>query len=153
MAKINAQRPPFKPRAATALFLQVPYDDWPRIKIGEKTEFRTRAFVMSAAPRFLPTPIVAYVVNGLGEADCRVMVLEDKRYEPLFNIAEDAEAVAREGYESYDHFRRYWRARHGGEYWPSRKVHVWRVRPWCEEDSADLGATVVGWLYGEYFDL
>ena len=138
---------------ASTTFLRVPHHDWPRVKIGEKTEFRTRhrerLAIISVKP---PTPVVAYTENTLGEFEFKVMVLEGYKYEPLFNISMDPEAVAREGFPSYDEFRRYWRARTGGTYMPVEKVWVWRLRPVGEDDLAMLGRTLVDYLYGRYME-
>lgn len=144
---------PWSQRQASTLFLRVPYDDWPRVKIGEKTEFRTKP---REGARLLtvktPTPVVAYAVSpSRGVHDGQLMVLERRRYEPLFAIAEDEEAIRREGFESYDEFRRYWRKRRKGVYRPMEKVYVWRVRRLGDfSDLTALGLVLMGHLYGEF---
>jgi hypothetical protein len=139
-------------RQALTCFLRVPAEDWPRVKIGEKTEFRTRhrerVALVSIKP---PTAVVAYADEGEGH-DWQVMVLEEYRYEPLFSITFDAEAVEREGFASYDDFRRYWRKREGGVYMPAEKVWVWRLRPMETGDTAMLGISLLHHLYGRFLD-
>jgi hypothetical protein len=142
---------PYRQRQASTLFLRVPNVDWTRVKIGEKTEFRTMpkesSRLISAKT---PTPVVAYTVDGLGRYDAQLMVLEDHRYEPVFAIADDPDAIAREGFESYDHFRRYFRKRTKGVYRPMQPVHVWRVRRWAHYDHQRFGLRLLAHLYGDW---
>lgn len=142
----------FPRHQASTRFLRVPTADWSRVRIGEKTEFRTRPRESS---RLLtcntPTPVVAYASGSLFMGPrTQLMVLEERKYEPLFNIAEDAEALAREGFPSYDHFRRYWRARNGGRYVPMQRVWVWRVRRFVSDDFERMGVALLRELYGEH---
>lgn len=142
---------PYTQRHASTLFLRVPALDWPRVKIGEKTEFRTLPRESSrVALAKCPTLVVAYERTGLGHYDAQTMVLEEHRYEPLFAISDDAEGIGREGFDSYDHFRRYWRARRHGVYRPMEKVHVWRLRPLRGGDVEFFGARLVDHLYGDW---
>lgn len=151
---------PYAQHQAFTQFLRVPFIDWPRVKIGEKTEFRTKPRESSRILRAnTPTPVVAYAINGSGEYDRKLMVLEEHRYEPLFAISDDSEAIAREGFETYDHFRRYWRKRRKGVYRPMERVHVWRVRrfhlgtdPFEADDESTLGVALFEHLYGDYLD-
>jgi len=144
---------PYHQSAAVTLFLRVPYVDWTRVKVGEKTAFRTRPGERSARVQHteLPTPIVAYATNGHGWYDRLLMVLEGHRVEPLFLATEDSEAIAREGFPTHHHFRRYWRKRRGGIYRPAELVHVWEVRRWEESDHVDMGRLLVDRLYGDFF--
>lgn len=138
---------------ASTLFLRVPAVDWPRVRIGEKTEFRTMPRESSRLlTAYLPTPVVAYSTGSgpFRETVHELMVLEERKHEPLFAISEDAEALAREGFESYDLFRRYWRARQRGVYRPMQKVWVWRVRRWESGDVIRQGAALLRQLYGEH---
>ena len=132
------------------LFLQVPADDWTRVKYGQKTEFRTtradKAMMLSGVE--YPTPVVAY--NAEDAADRLLMVLVEHRFEPLFNVSLNHGSWEREGFESYDHFRREWRARHGGEYHPMEQVHVWQIRRWERADYKNMAIRVLNQLYG-YF--
>lgn len=142
---------PYTQRSMSTLFLRVPRVDWARVKIGEKTEFRTQANeAVRIAKANTPTPVVAYSISLNRDHDAQLMVLERHRYEPLFAIAEDVEAIRREGYETYDEFRRYWRARLKGIYRPMQKVHVWRVRPWTETDELHFGPELLKRLYGDF---
>lgn len=142
---------PYPRHQVSTRFLSVPVGDWPSVHAGIKTEFRTRP---RGASRLLtvnlPTPVVAYSAPKFGPLACRLMVLTYRAYEPLFNIAEDEEALARENCETYDAFRAYWRARNKGRYVPLQKVWVWRVRRWEESDREVLGRQMIGELYGEH---
>lgn len=143
----------YRQHKASTLFLRVPVLDWPRVKVGEKTEFRTRPGEGSSLLRVnAPTPVVAYrPATQTQPIDGKIMVLLERRYEPLFNISTDPEAVRREGFETYDEFRRYWRKRRKGVYRPMEQVHVWRVRPWeGQHDLVRFGVTLLGRLYGEF---
>lgn len=142
---------PYTQRHASTLFLRVPTMDWARVKIGEKTEFRTRLREGShLVAANTPTPVVAYTKSSLGY-DSKLMVLVEHKREPLFAIADDPEAIGREGFEDYDHFRRYWRKRRKGVYRPMELVHVWRVRPWDEKwDMGRFGNYLIGHLYRDW---
>lgn len=144
---------PYPQHTAATLFLRVPVEDWTRVKIGEKTAFRTvpGQRVARLQNTELPTPVVAYALSHMGEYDCLLMVLEGHRVEPLFNAMDDPEAIAREGFPTHHHFRRYWRKRRGGVYRPLEIVHVWEVRPWEESDFADMGRHVLQRLYGDFY--
>lgn len=132
-------------------FLEVPGDDWLRIEHGEKTEFRTTEYNsgMTVDKVRFPTPVVLYADRGSGKHWRRLMVMDAHRYEPLFNISDDPEGVAREGFESYDHFRRYWRAK-SGSYNPMQMVHVWQVHRPEPGDYAVMGLLLFKRLYGDY---
>lgn len=150
---------PFPRHQVSTRFLYVPAEDWPRVRLGEKTEFRTRpregSNLLTCA---LPTPVVAYSrrMNGdVSSHSTKLMVLTHRSLEPLFNISENPEALAREGFESYDDFRRYWRARNGGRdnnrFQPMQRVYAWRVRPfeaWLDHET--LGVALLTELYGEH---
>lgn len=145
---------PFPRHQASTRFLRVPAVDWPAVRIGAKTEFRTRP---RDGSRLLtcntPTPVVAYTTSStpLRELRTQLMVLLERRYEPVFSIAEDADALAREGFDDYAHFRRYWRKRNGGRYVPMQRVWVWRLRSWDKHsDPSDLGCQLIHDLYGEH---
>lgn len=154
MAGLIGNHPkPYTQRAAVTLFLRVPIMDWPRVKVGEKTAFRTvpGQRVARLHNTRLPTPVVAYSRSNFGESDRLLMVLEGHRVEPLFNAMEDPEAIAREGFPTHHHFRRYWRKRRGGVYRPMEIVHVWEVRLWQQSDYVDMGQELLGRLYGEFY--
>jgi hypothetical protein len=144
---------PYPQRTAVTLFLRVPIADWLRVKVGEKTAFRTVPGQRVARVQHteLPTPIVAYALSDAGEYDCTLMVLEGHRVEPLFNAMDDPEAIAREGFVNHHHFRRYWRKRRGGIYRPMEMVHVWELRLWCEDDFEDMGKLALQRLYGDFY--
>jgi hypothetical protein len=141
----------YRQRSRSTLFLRVPVGDWTKVKVGEKTEFRTMpgagSSMMAVNP---PTPVVAYTVNRSGQYDAQLMVLLARRVEPLWEISGNPEALAAEGFESYDVFRRYWRARQKGVYRPLQLVTVWRVRRAWPSDRADFGVKLFDDLYGEF---
>lgn len=142
---------PYMQRKASTLFLRVPVEDWPRVVIGEKTEFRTLPREGSVLHKaYLPTPVVAYCVRPVDQYVNKLMVLLERRIEPVFAISDDPAAIAREGFESYDEFRRYWRKRRKGAYRPMERVQVWRVRPYTEGDMTILGAQMFRRLYGDF---
>lgn len=142
---------PYTQRFASTLFLRVPTGDWTQVKIGEKTEFRTMPGESSRLLKsYTPTPVVAYSITGSGVYDKKLMVLESWRREPLFEINNDLDALARENMASYDAFRRYWRARQHGVYRPLQIVHVWRVRQFLDKDIVAEGARLLRRLYGEF---
>lgn len=145
-------------RRVSTQFLRVPSMDFPAVRIGVKTEFRTMPREGSNIVRNAnyPTPVIAYATayGPLRELRHKLMVLESHKFEPLFAIAEDREALAREGFPSYPEFRRYWRARQKGVYRPMQKVHVWRVRPFSIEQGDGLlfGLMLLERVYGDYID-
>ena len=144
---------PYTQRTAVTLFLRVPLVDWLRVKIGDKTAFRTVPGQRAARVQHteMPTPIVAYALSAMQEYDCALMVLENHRVEPLFAAMDDPNAIAREGFANHHHFRRYWRKCRGGIYRPMEMVHVWEVRPWQESDFDDMGRLLLGRMYGEFY--
>lgn len=125
--------------------------------VGEKTEFRTRPREGSnLIVCKLPTPVVAYTKRGasVDAGSARMMVLIERRLERLFDISENPEALVREGFDSHDEFRGYWKRRNGGVYKPSQRVYVWRVRPFdAHADEDTLGRGLFRELYGEHLVL
>jgi hypothetical protein len=142
---------PYRQREARTLFLRVPYIDWTKVKVGEKTEFRTAPHESSKITMAnTPTPVVAYATND-DFYDAKLMVLEARRHEPLWEIANDFVGLAREGYaEDYEGFRRYWRKRQKGVYKPLQMVWVWQVTPFLESDIIVEGSRLLRRLYGEF---
>lgn len=147
----NAPRP-YRQRSASTLFLRVPSVDWARVRVGEKTEFRTLPHESSRLLKtYTPTPVVAYSRDGRGNYEQLLMVLEERRFEPVFNLATDPEGVRREGFESYDEWRRYWRKRRRGVFRPMERAYVWRVRFFdAEPDMLLMGELLMDRLYGDY---
>lgn len=145
---------PLPKREASTQYLRVPIEDWTQVKVGAKTAFRTpatRPVPTTVWRQELPTPVVAYAGNRVVGNDYVLMVLEGYRMEPVFECVSDPEAIAREGFPSQDHFRRYWRKRRNGVYDPMEMVHVWEIRPWEEDDFATMGARLLEELYGEFY--
>lgn len=138
-------------RTLSTIFLRVPFEDWPTVSRGIKTEFRMRpregSMVLSVKA---PTPVVAYAVSGRGVRKEKLMVLVDHWREPLLALSERPESLANEGFETYDVFRRYWRKRHHGVYNPMVMVQTYLVRPWVASDRETLGPVLLDRLYGEF---
>lgn len=148
---MGSKRPPLVGHTESTLFLRVPLDDWVRVKLGEKRQFRMRPREgRNLYKGDLPTPVVAYTEDTIGRHEMKLMVLLECRHEPLFNITEREGDVEEEGFASYDEFRSYWRRRRGGAYFPMEMVYVWRVRPWEPGDDAELGGRLLERLYGGY---
>lgn len=144
---------PFARHQASTRFLRVPAEDWPKVRFGAKSEFRTRPRDRTLLTTCeLPTPVVAYTTprDATRRWPSVLMVLEARRLEPLMAIDGDHEALARECQPDYAHFRRYWRARNHGRYAPLERVWVWRVRPFRAQDVVIEGARLLRALYGEH---
>jgi hypothetical protein len=137
------------------LFLRAPYQDWAALSQGFKQEFR-RPMRGKMAERFqAPTPVVLYAVSTqLGQRSEKLMVLAEHHVESLLDIREKPDSLVREGFETYDHFRSYWRSRTRRPYMPLSKVEVFRLRPWCahieHNDEMILGALLLERLYDDY---
>jgi hypothetical protein len=141
---------PFSQRTARTTFLRVPADDWIAVKRGVKREFRGGPGTASAFHGIEPpTPVVAYRVRR-GEHEAKLMVLERAWQEPLGAISE--ESLAAEGFESFAEFRRYWIRRTRRRFMPTRRVWVYRVRPWSDADMEPLALRLFMRLYGEHLD-
>jgi hypothetical protein len=133
------------------LFLRVPFGDWTKVTIGAKVEFRTKPRGNAAIHLAqCPTPVVAYTVNSHGARACKLMVLVEQRQERLIDIADKPLHLEREGFTSYDEFKRYWRARNGGIYRPLQTVITHRLREWEDDDDAIMGTELCERLYGEF---
>lgn len=134
-------------RQAKSFVLEVPDEDWTRVKVGQAREFRTGGVKRSINT---PTPVVLYRERGDDREDSKLMLLEAHRFEPLFALADDPAACRRAGYDSYEFFRRAWRAHHDGHYAPMTMVNVWAVRPFMDSDIIVQGAKVLRELYGPW---
>lgn len=144
---------PFPRHQVSTRFLRVPAEDWAQVRAGAKTEFRTRPRDRTLLTTCdVPTPVVAYSTprDATMRWPSMLMVLEERRFEPLMAIDGDEEALAREAQPDYAHFRRYWRARNHGRYAPLDRVWVWRVRPFRDQDIIVEGARLLRSLYGEH---
>jgi hypothetical protein len=133
--------------------MRVPVADWNAVRIGAKREFRMKpregSNLLAAK---CPTPVVAYTVNKKGEHACKLMVLEEKWTEPIIGIADRPDSIAREGFDSYDEFRRYWRTRNKGVYRPLERVTAFRVAELNDERVRELAGRAFAHLYGDYCD-
>lgn len=140
---------PFVQRQARTAFLRVPTGDWIAVTRGDKPEFR-------ASPRAVsklwsiepPTPVVAYRHSPAHGYDHSLMVLEQMWIEPLGAISE--ESLEAEGFESLAEFRRYWMQREKTLFKPTRKVTVYRVRPWEDGEERVHADRLFERLYGAF---
>jgi hypothetical protein len=140
---------PFKQRRASTLFVRVPSSEWPEVKRGLKREFRALSGHVSALWNVEPpTPIVAYRINGHGEYDARLMVLEDLWREPLGAIS--PESLAAEGCESLHEFKRAWLVRRKRYFNVLAQTTVYRLRPWGPKDEREMADRILQGLYGEF---
>lgn len=140
---------PFTQRQARTLFLRVPHADWIAVTRGAKTEFRASSAAVSKMWSVdPPTVVVAYRQHPAHGYDSRLMVLEKTWIEPLGAISE--ESLAHEGFASLAEFRRYWMSRERRRFTPTRKITVYRVRPWNELDWERQALRLMDLLYGPY---
>lgn len=152
MASDGSRGPrPYTQRHARTLFVRVPADDWPLVRRGMKKEFRGQLGRQSAlwANVACPTPVVAYAIVR-GSYDARLMILQSVRQEELGAIT--PESLQREGFETFEEFRRYWlrRERGGSKFKPTRKVFVYGIRPWHPTDELEMGLGLLKRLYGDF---
>jgi hypothetical protein len=134
----------------STLFLRVPSVDWTAVRRGSKTEFRTLARPGKLILPLCPTPVVAYMVKRNGEHAAKLMVLISQEKQQLLQIAEDGDALAREGFSTYREFIDYFRRRQAHAYRMNQDVVVSRVRPYGALDDSEMGARLLRRLYGEY---
>lgn len=142
---------PWPQYEARTTFLRVPWEDWAKVKLGAKTEFRMAgAHVTQLWNVRCPTPVVGWSKRSTGEHESRLLVLEATWSEPLAGMS--AESLAREGFATFGHFRRYWMGRTKRRFTPMTTVQVYRIRPFRLDDSSEMGATLLHRLYGEHLD-
>lgn len=145
-------------RKASTLYVRVARVDWPMVRLGRKTEFRTTTkggvIPHALAPDDYPVAIVAWCPVGYGPVpEQRLMVCEAAWIERLGEIT--PESLAREGFASRREFANYWRnqrtsGRNG--YKPLMRVGVYRVRPWTEGDVELCGVKLLERLYGAHLE-
>jgi hypothetical protein len=129
--------------------VRVAGDDWAKVKMGEKTEFRASPHYVSQVWNVVcPTPVVGYTQKRVGGYDSTLLVLEATWQEPVGAISE--ESLAREGFPDMAHFRRYWMSRTKKRFAPLQMVHVFQVRPMREEDHVTMGLQLLHKLYREH---
>lgn len=134
---------------ARTTFLRVPWRDWPKVKLGVKTEFRASGRHITQLWNVrCPTPVVGWAMSGERSHDSRLLVLEATWTEPLAGIS--PESLEREGLPDFAHFRRYWMERTKRRFTPMTKVQVYRVRPLEDRDLKDMGIALLVKLYGEH---
>lgn len=140
---------PYKERHVTTRFLHVPVGDWPAVKIGRKREFRAPIKHNSPIFPYTPTPVVAYTRRGT-TYDKRMMVLSNVRRETLWQIKEQPESLEAEGFDTYEEFRAYWKAR-TRKYLPLTMVYVYEIKPFDTRlDGDTVGRRLIEHLYGEF---
>jgi hypothetical protein len=76
------------------------------------------------------------------------MVLEDIWIEPLGAIT--PESLEAEGFETFAEFRRYFCLREKTRFRPTRKITVYKVRPWVEGDEQNFAKRLFERLYGPF---
>lgn len=150
-------------RSVGNLPIRVPAQDWSKVVVGEKRQFRT--YCERAANRerpvvppdtVAPRPVLLYAVRHNGPARSRRWeavpgVLLSHRQEPLASIS--AEDLALEGYENLRAFRWAWKGRYRKLGWrPLDLVSVLEVRPleWNGADFETFGDWAMTELYGEW---
>jgi hypothetical protein len=142
---------PYTARHARTLFVRVPVAEWPEVKRGYKREFRGTPGKQSALLRAeMPRPVVAYCLTTSEIYDTRLMLLEALRLEEVGAISD--ESLRREGFGSFEEFRRAWmrRNRNGQKFRPTQKVFVYSIRPWEPKDRAEMGEAILQHLYGDF---
>lgn len=149
MASDGSRGPrPYTQRHARTIFIRVAAADWPLVKRGLKTEFRGQLGVQSALFNTpAPSPVVAYSIVR-GTYDARLMLLEAVSQEELGAIT--PESLEREGFVDFESFRRYWMQRDGKKFRPTKKVFVYRLRPWAAGDDEAMAAVLLKRLYGDW---
>lgn len=141
---------PFPISRAATVFLRVPADDWAAVKLGYKREFRAAGHGYPALFRVqTPTAVLAYATRDGERYESQLMVLEKTWREPLGAIS--PESLAREGFESIAHFRRYWIARTKRRFKPMAEVQAFVVRRFDPDTDPDaLGRVLFERLYGTF---
>lgn len=142
-------------RAVTA-FLRVPWSDWVAVTTGAKTELRWTGKATPLPERFqCPEPVVGYTLHPFTHQPlvCLLMI-EASWKELLGSIGE--ESLAREGFDSLDDFRAYWKTRfhHSKrEFAPLTQVVAYRVRPYeAGRDRRAMADMLFDRLWGAYED-
>lgn len=140
---------PFTQREAKTIFLRVPFVDWPMVTNGDKTEFRAGSGSVSGL-KFVepPLPVVAYTYHPVQGYQAKLMILEERRQEPLAAIT--GESLEREGFESFEEFRSYWCARERRRFTPTRQIVVYRVRLFEKGDEELFADRLFEHLYGAF---
>jgi hypothetical protein len=150
MAANSARGPkPFRQRQTSTFFVRVPRAEWAAVKHGAKREFRAGSGQHSALWNVTtPSPAVAYSINGRGDYDSALVVLESVWREPLGAISE--ESLGAEGFVTFPEFRRAWMLREKRRFPPLRITTVYRVRPWTGDDTTEMGDVLLAHLYGDF---
>lgn len=153
MASDGSKGPkPYRQRRTSTLFLRVPVSEWPQVKRGAKTEFRSapgaQSQLLAVEP---PMPVVAYSVDRRGNHDARLMVMEKMWREPLGAIS--AESLRAEGCANLAEFRRRWVLANRKRFTPTRIISVYVVRPWRDEaDDRAMADRLLEHLYFEWLE-
>ena len=131
------------------LYLRVPSIDWAALSLGNKAEFRLPLQGALGQWYVAPTPVVLYCATP-NRTRTKLAVLVAHRVERLVDIAEDGGGLFREGFETYEDFRRYWRRRTRKPYDPAQQVEVFQIEAWSDVWRWRLGPTVLERLYCDY---
>jgi hypothetical protein len=139
---------PYKQTQLRTTFLRVPTADWPAIKRGVKTEFRSQGGNVNPMWRVqTPCPVVVYRKAPAGY-DALLMVLVETWREKLIEMS--PESLANEGFATFEEFRHHWMRRERRKFMPLAEVSVYRLRPWTEEDRRMMADMILERLYGEF---
>lgn len=117
--------------------------DWPKVRVGDKTEFRTRGGNVRSYP-----DLPMLVVGTAPRSPSQLLVLEDTWQEELGAIS--IESLAREGFDSLGLYREYWRGRGRRGYRAMDMVHVFRVHPFSDLDRMTMAEALLERFYGEW---
>lgn len=150
MPKPRSNSPkPWRQFGALTLFLRIPRQDWAAVSNGLKTEFRGAANALTrSAEAQAPALIVAYAIDSAGQHQSKLMVLEKTWREPLMAIS--PESLAREGFPTFAHFRRYWMGRHRRYFEPMRTVQAYQLRLFKPADLDEIGIALAKRLYQQH---
>lgn len=143
---------PFPQAVLKTCFLRVPPSEWAKVRTGNKRVFRGSPGRSSGLWNTqVPTPVVAWTMDGNGAYKSQLMVLEQARREPLGAI--DEAGLAEEGFtgeHAFARFRAYWCEREKRRFRPLMEVAVYRVRPWKRTDRVDMSDLLLQRMYGQW---
>lgn len=133
----------------STLYLRAPLADWAALTQSHKAEFRMP--LRGAASEWYrpPTPVVLYCATPT-RTRVHLCMLVSHRKERLIDIAEDGDALIREGFETYEDFKRYWRKRTRKPYDAAKVVDVFQITPTWPGWEAQAGCVLLERLYDEF---
>jgi hypothetical protein len=140
-----------KGREAHTLFLRAPVCDWALLEQDLKQEFRM-PWTPSLAKSyyFTPTLVVLYCTPPHSAPKSCLKVLLNRHEESLIDISKNKDALQREGFDTYDHFRGYWKGRMKNPYDPLQHVFVLQIAPPTDHLLRKTAMCLLGRLYAEH---